>query len=99
MSGIVKCQLALQLQCFAQPTEQEELEADQEVAKVTGQAGSQASDLEEPSPRSTDGQDLIHPNDVLKALRSFVEDNKEPPKYVSYSLFQYYKWYLHFQFE
>jgi hypothetical protein len=26
--------------------------------------------------------DLIHPNTVLKALRAFVEDNKQPQKYV-----------------
>ena len=25
-------------------------------------------------------QTLIHPNEVLKALRAFVEDHREPPK-------------------
>ncbi len=50
---------------------------DREVADVTGQ-----DEEDMPTPRSgkSEGTDLIHPNDVLKALRAFVEEHREPPK-------------------
>lgn len=56
-------------------------EADREVAKVTGRAGENEA-VPESSPRSARSQapDLIHPNEVTRALRKFVEDHREPPK-------------------
>ena len=57
---------------------EEDPELDREVEEVTGP-------MEEPvgraSPQSSDNTELIQPNDVLKALRAYVEDNRQPPKY------------------
>ncbi len=53
-------------------------------------AGSRGADLEAggradaPSAGAAAGRELIHRNDVVKALRSFVEETKQQnPKYVS----------------
>ena len=43
---------------------------DREIEGVTG--------MDEDKTGSS--QELIHPNEVMKALRAFVEDNKQPPK-------------------
>ncbi len=55
----------------------EDEEFDEEIEKVTGKDGEDA-----PTPRSlkSESNSLIHPNDVLKALRAFVEENKQPTK-------------------
>ena len=58
-------------------TERED--AEPELERVTGRL---TTDGDEVTPRSERGRDLIHPNEVLKALRQFVEDNKQPTKYV-----------------
>lgn len=63
---------------------QEDREADGEVDRVTGTHPE--DDGEGESTRGTTHgdkwsmYDLIHPNEVYKALRQFVEDHREPPK-------------------
>ena len=46
---------------------------DDEIERVTG-----STPGVDPTPRSvrSESNDLIHPNDVLKALRAFVDENK-----------------------
>lgn len=52
---------------------------DKEIENVTGKDGSNLttprSDISAAAP-----DDFIHPNDVLKALKAFVDDNKQSPK-------------------
>ena len=55
----------------------EDEEVDDEIEKVTGREGTAQSHR---SVKSEAGE-LIHPNDVLKALRAFVEENKQHTKY------------------
>lgn len=43
---------------------------DEEVGILTENQG--------PDPKSADAFHLIHPNEVLKALRAFVEENRQP---------------------
>ena len=65
---------------------QEEDDVDREILQVTGVGGEDRGEEEEPTPRSQAHSmpqgDLVHPNTVLKILRSFVDENKHPPKYV-----------------
>jgi len=59
------------------PKSAEENELDREVEEVTGPT----EDGGYQTPQSSKGDtELIHPNDVLKALRTFVEENRHPPK-------------------
>ena len=57
---------------------------DAEIRRVTGKIPEvEEEDEEGESPRSSKSsavQDLIHPNEVLKALRKFVDDNRQPQK-------------------
>lgn len=46
---------------------------DEEIRKLTGKEGDNESSKSE-------SIELIHPNEVLKGLRAFVEENKQPPK-------------------
>ena len=68
-----------------QGTAEELDDEDREVQEVTGDNDAESTDMEHGSTtahhsdRATHHQ-LIHPNDVLKALRAFVEDHKAPPK-------------------
>lgn len=48
-------------------------EIDEEIRILTGKEGDVASS-------ESDSMDLVHPNEVLKALRAFVEDNRQPVK-------------------
>lgn len=62
------------------PGETDEMdEADREVRDVTGDVEEEAPTA---TPRSNRSQatELIHPNDVTRALRAFVQDHKQPPK-------------------
>lgn len=61
---------------------QEMDDVDREIRKVTGEDEEEGEEVPTPTPRSqrSQGQDLIHPNEVLKALRQFVEDNKQQTK-------------------
>lgn len=49
---------------------------DAEIRKLTGKEGDVDSSKSETI-------ELIHPNEVMKALRAFVEENRQPAKYVS----------------
>ncbi|XP_071491809.1 dynein regulatory complex protein 1-like [Diadema antillarum] len=55
---------------------------DAEVAEITGQAEKDQDQGEVESIKSTksDVLELIHPNDTIKALRMFVEENRKPTK-------------------
>ncbi|CAC5382327.1 DRC1 [Mytilus coruscus] len=46
---------------------------DEEIRKLTGKEGDNVS-------TNSESIELIHPNEVLKGLRAFVEENKQPPK-------------------
>lgn len=46
---------------------------DEEIRKLTGKEGDNES-------TKSESIELIHPNEVLKGLRAFVEENKQPPK-------------------
>lgn len=46
---------------------------DAEIYKLTGKEGDAES-------AKSETVELIHPNEVLKALRSFVDDNRKPQK-------------------
>ena len=46
---------------------------DEEIRILTGKEGDSDS-------VKSDSVDLVHPNEVLKALRAFVEDNRKPVK-------------------
>ena len=46
---------------------------DEEIRKLTGKEGDADSTKSETI-------ELIHPNEVLKALRAFVEENRQPAK-------------------
>ena len=48
-------------------------ELDEEIRILTGKEGDSDS-------VKSDSVDLVHPNEVLKALRAFVEDNRKPVK-------------------
>lgn len=48
---------------------------DAEIYKLTGKEGDAESSKSETV-------DLIHPNEVLKALRSFVDDHRKPQRYI-----------------
>ena len=57
---------------------------DGEVAAVTGGLGTEDFETPRsdklPGASGSAGGDLIDANDVLKALKQFVEDNKQAPK-------------------
>jgi len=57
----------------------EDAEFDQEVEQVTGRTDGTEAGFHTPQSDKSDN-DLIHPNDVLKALRTFVEEHRQPPK-------------------
>ena len=56
--------------------EGEEEEIDDEIEKVTGRGET----VQTPRSVKSETGELIHPNDVLKALRAFVEENKQHVK-------------------
>ena len=64
---------------FLQPDEEVD-EVDKEIEGVTGTE--EDPDVTPRSEATAKGQshELIHPNTVMKALRAFVEDNKQPAK-------------------
>ena len=55
-------------------------DVDREIRDVTGEMGEEDAPTATPRSQRSQAQELIHPNDVCKALRAFVVDHKQPPK-------------------
>ena len=65
--------------------EADDLHLDEEIEQVTGREGEEEDEEgshkgTQCSEKSSPSHELIHPNEVMKALRAFVEDTKQPPK-------------------
>ena len=57
---------------------------DEEMESITDHEAEEDAKMEAQetllSERSMASYDLIHPNEVVKVLRAFVDENKQPPK-------------------